>query len=637
MMVTNEPATLQNVLRSAWSDCKGAYRSAVYKSEGRHLLLYAEAVSGHFPTHLFHISAGPVQNARESFSRPGMRSPLVYPLLADNMVWGVIVFVADTEEPSSELDMVLEITVQTVERLLMHQVMEQFLLLHRDLHNNAHCYSHIGQLFKAISEHLRRHIQYDALMLVHRHPLIPYETDIFVDRSDGNASFITAPFESSGTANDGRLERIYLPELDQFQSILHIPIMFQGRQLAELHVYSRLACHYEEREKHRIEQFVCLIAFAIYQSDAMQHQSIQDHYRKISEKMSQMVLSSGNLYTGTQRLARSMRKWLKVSELHIWFLDSEQLVLRSVHNEALHISLTDSEIISGILFQKKTIFFNDVKDLAWISDKLAGMEARSVLISPIIDAHENQVIGIMMMIDHSIPNRFNAGLALICDDLISSKGGPIGNLILQQNLKRSNLKIIRALTIALDKKDAETQGHSERVVAYSIAIAKQMKLSETEIDNIRWGALLHDIGKIGIPDAILLKPAKLNEAEWEIMKTHPAIGFEMMKDIDFLEGAIDIVLYHHERIDGRGYPLGLKGKDIPLGARIFAIADAFDAITSDRPYRRAQSLQTARDIIQEAAGTQFCPHCVESFLALPDQLLIDIRKDYQQIFSQLIS
>jgi putative nucleotidyltransferase with HDIG domain len=637
MMKTSEPDFLQNVLNSAWSEGKGAYSSAIYKSEGRHLLLYAEAGARAFPSHLITGSSeGPLQSAMKAFEGTELHSPFIYPLLADNIVWGVIVFLAEAPESPPELDKMLEITVHTVERLLMHHVMDYFLTLHFDLHNHAHCYSGFEQLFPSISEHLRSHIQYDALILLHHHPLLPYETDVYIENR-GESTFLTARSDSSEPITHANLEKVYLEEAELYSSTLHIPIIFQGHVIAQLHLYSKLVDHYEDREKHRMEQFISIAAYAISQADTRQRQSIQDHYRRISEKMSQMVLNSGNLYSGTQRLARSMKKWLRVSDLLIWFLDSEQLILRSAHDETLHISLTDSEVVSGILFNKRTIYFNDIRDLSWISNKLSDMTARSVLISPIIDTHENQVIGIMMMIDHDTPNRFNSALAEICDELISSKGGPIGNLILQQNLKRSNLKVIRALTIALDKKDAETQGHSERVVAYSIAIARQMKLSETEIDNIRWGALLHDIGKIGIPDAILLKPGKLNEAEWEIMRTHPSIGFEMMKDIDFLEGAIDIVLYHHERIDGRGYPLGLKGKDIPLGARIFAIADAFDAITSDRPYRKAQSLETARDIIREAAGTQFCKVCVDSFLSLTDQLLIDIRKDYQHIFTQLIS
>jgi len=138
--------------------------------------------------------------------------------------------------------------------------------------------------------------------------------------------------------------------------------------------------------------------------------------------------------------------------------------------------------------------------------------------------------------------------------------------------------------------------------------------------------LLHDIGKIGIPDAILLKPGPLTPAEWKIMRTHPEIGRQLVEQVPFLRGAVPIVYHHHERWDGTGYPLGLKGEDIPLGARIFALADAFDAMTFDRPYSQAIPLAAARQEIQRSAGTHFDPLVVETFLRLPLEVFETIRR-----------
>src|SRR5256712_9142617 len=169
------------------------------------------------------------------------------------------------------------------------------------------------------------------------------------------------------------------------------------------------------------------------------------------------------------------------------------------------------------------------------------------------------------------------------------------------DLERSYDITLEALGDALDKKDAETEGHSKRVTAFTIAIARAMGLTAEQIRVIARGAFLHDIGKMAIPDAILTKPGALNPEEIATMREHCYHGYQMLKKIPFLQEACDIVYTHQERFDGTGYPRGLKGNEIPLGARIFAVADTLDAITSDRPYRPAQSLSAAREEIKRWA------------------------------------
>jgi cyclic di-GMP phosphodiesterase len=173
-----------------------------------------------------------------------------------------------------------------------------------------------------------------------------------------------------------------------------------------------------------------------------------------------------------------------------------------------------------------------------------------------------------------------------------------------------------ALVAALDAREHETSDHSQRVVRYTLAIADQIGVAEADRPDIARGALLHDIGKIGVPDAILLKPASLGEEEWQEMRRHPQIGYTILKSIPFLQVPAEIVLSHQERWDGSGYPRRLAGEAIPLGARIFAVADTFDAITSDRPYRKGASVEEAREEIRSYAGTQFDPSCAEAFLSL---------------------
>ena len=185
---------------------------------------------------------------------------------------------------------------------------------------------------------------------------------------------------------------------------------------------------------------------------------------------------------------------------------------------------------------------------------------------------------------------------------------------------------LEALAAALDVRDNETAGHSRRVTAYCVEIAKAMSCDAEQIEVIVRGALLHDIGKIGIPDAIMLKPGRLTQTERSVMATHVRIGYEILNRTSFLTGVSEIVLTHHEQFDGRGYPRGLKGAEIPLGARIFAVADTLDAITSDRPYRRAQSFQAARAEIMRVSGSQLDPEVVSAYLSIGEATWAAIRR-----------
>lgn len=196
-----------------------------------------------------------------------------------------------------------------------------------------------------------------------------------------------------------------------------------------------------------------------------------------------------------------------------------------------------------------------------------------------------------------------------------------------QDLEHSYDITLEALGDALDLKDAETEGHSKRVTAYTIALARAMGLGPDEIKTIARGAFLHDIGKMAIPDQILLKPGPLTEAEQEIMREHCTRGYHILRKIPFLRGSAEIVFSHQERFDGTGYPTALRGAEIPIGSRIFAVADTLDAITSDRPYRPAGSFDKARAEILRCSGTQFDPAVVETFLKIPNELWHELRSE----------
>jgi putative nucleotidyltransferase with HDIG domain len=207
--------------------------------------------------------------------------------------------------------------------------------------------------------------------------------------------------------------------------------------------------------------------------------------------------------------------------------------------------------------------------------------------------------------------------------LASQAAIAIDNATMFDNLQKSNIELTLAYDTtlegwskALDLRDKETEGHTQRVTEITLRLAKAMGMSEFELVHIRRGALLHDIGKMGIPDSILLKPGPLDDEEWKVMHFHPEYAYKMLSPISFLRPALDIPYYHHEKWDGTGYPHGLKGEHIPLSARIFTVVDVWDALNSNRSYRAAWPKEKVTEYIREQAGKHFDPKVVEVFLGM---------------------
>jgi cyclic di-GMP phosphodiesterase len=215
------------------------------------------------------------------------------------------------------------------------------------------------------------------------------------------------------------------------------------------------------------------------------------------------------------------------------------------------------------------------------------------------------------------------------EEMVAERTGQLQTAL--QQIEHSYEDTLQALGAAIDLRDSETAGHSQRVCRYSLEIARAMEWSEKQLRSLARGAYLHDIGKLGVPDGILLKPGPLTADERKLMQQHVQLGFDLVKDIPFLADAAEILLMHHERFEGGGYPRGLKGEEILLSARIFAVADTLDAITSDRPYRRASSFQSARETITRLSGSQFDPQVVDVFLGIPEQTWPPIARNQRQI------
>jgi response regulator RpfG family c-di-GMP phosphodiesterase len=210
------------------------------------------------------------------------------------------------------------------------------------------------------------------------------------------------------------------------------------------------------------------------------------------------------------------------------------------------------------------------------------------------------------------------------EQMVGQRTAELDNAL--RSLEDAYRTTLKALTAALETRDQETHGHSERVVNFSLRLGQELSIDVEQMRALEFGSLLHDIGKIGVPDAILRKPAALSEDEWTRMREHPLHGQKILHGINFLEGAARVVAQHHEKWDGSGYPLGLRSEDIDLNARIFAVADAFDAMTSDRVYRRGRSYEEAVTELKDFAGRQFDPHVVEAFCRVPREEWDEIRR-----------
>ena len=253
---------------------------------------------------------------------------------------------------------------------------------------------------------------------------------------------------------------------------------------------------------------------------------------------------------------------------------------------------------------------------------VAAFQLRSILCAPL--KLKDELIGVIYVDHRGMPGMFRESDLGLISAFADQAAVAIDNARLFESLKAANdeLELAYDATLngwvrALDLRDKETEGHTQRVTSLTVQLAKYMGMDDSELIHIRRGALLHDIGKMAIPDAILLKPGDLTSDERSLIRSHPVFAYEMLKPIQFLHRAIDIPYCHHEKWDGSGYPRGLKDVQIPFAARIFAVADVWDALTSDRPYRKGIQPGKVRDHIRDEAGIHFDPQVVDAFLRLP--------------------
>ncbi|OGN96405.1 MAG: hypothetical protein A2Y89_03160 [Chloroflexi bacterium RBG_13_51_18] len=277
---------------------------------------------------------------------------------------------------------------------------------------------------------------------------------------------------------------------------------------------------------------------------------------------------------------------------------------------------TQYGIAGQVVRTGKPLIVNDVKrstNFHKIIDDTTGFNTRSLVCAP-LTVHR-KILGVLEVLNKRDGSIFGEEDMESVVSVANTAAMAIENTNLHQTVLDAYKNTVTALAAAIDSKDSHMRGHSQRVMEYSLKAGAALYFSPEEMENLEYAAVLHDIGKIAIDSSILSKPGPLTPGEWEIMRAHPVIGAELLREIPFLEKASEFVLYHHEKYDGTGYPDGLKGEDIPMGARLIAIADAFDAMTIDSSYRGALSLEKAIKELNQNAGTQFCPKALKAFAA----------------------
>lgn len=268
------------------------------------------------------------------------------------------------------------------------------------------------------------------------------------------------------------------------------------------------------------------------------------------------------------------------------------------------------------------VFVEDAREADLSPQERVVAEARqlrSVLYVPLV--FKGKAIGVIIVGALRVLRDFSEEDVDLCRTLAAQISLAVSNARLFEDAELAAAELrcaydatLEGWSLALELRDEQTSGHTERAAALAVELAEVLGIPEAQLAHVRRGALLHDIGKMAVPDAILRKPGALNDAEWAIMRRHPEYAHKFLSQIEYLEPALDIPYYHHERWNGTGYPMGLKGDQIPLPARIFAVIDVYDALTSDRPYRKAWSHEQALGHIQLQAGIHFDPQVVEAFM-----------------------
>jgi putative nucleotidyltransferase with HDIG domain len=426
--------------------------------------------------------------------------------------------------------------------------------------------------------------------------------------------------------------------------IITAPLAARGKIMGVLIAVNRVGkSKFTRADRDLIRTVAIDIAVAIQNTQLYERQHQIQQRQKLLNHISQHLHQTIDLDELIPRIFAEVNKAIKAEAQSIWLVDEEKGIIKcryatgpeSEMLKGFAVSLSAQSVVGTSVSRKKSIIIKDAqKDRrrARSADEWTGFVTRSLMTVPLV--LEDKAIGAIQAVNKRGGQLFNQEDLDLFRAIADSAALAVNNAQLVAELQNSYDLTLDALSAALDLRDRETEGHSRRVVEYTARLANQIGLDKDTIKNIRRGALIHDIGKIGVPDAVLHKPGPLNPEETLIIQRHPEAGYNMLEGIPYLQEERQIVWRHQEKWNGTGYPNRLRGEEIPLGARLFMIADTFDALTSDRPYRKGRPYEDARQIIEQESGKQFDPKAVQAFLAVPQAEWLQIRAQVMEEIEQ---
>jgi len=380
-------------------------------------------------------------------------------------------------------------------------------------------------------------------------------------------------------------------------------------------LHAQLAAYLKEKKKEESSKSVL--------EDKIWHQQETEFVFKLHEKFA-LTMDKENVI---KQIVEGVYKFIYVEKVILILLDKDTDKFVMGYSIGLDKDIMDNfeldriESLSGYtIVEQKTLVVNDFNKEDYL--RRINKEPyfkKSFVEVPVIfqrDSHNKDVLGVLIVCDKKSGKPFTKKDEALLENTGRISAIALKNAELHGQMQEDYLKTITAFAAALDARDPYTRWHSENVMRYSLEIAKTMGFSSARLENLRRAALLHDIGKIGTPDSILLKPGRLTPEEFEQIKLHPLKGEKIIMTLPFLKEITLLIRHHHERYDGKGYPDGIKGEKIELGARILAVADSFDAMISDRPYRKAMALDKAIEQLKVNRSTQFSPEVADCFLSI---------------------
>jgi HD-GYP domain-containing protein (c-di-GMP phosphodiesterase class II) len=421
----------------------------------------------------------------------------------------------------------------------------------------------------------------------------------------------------------------------EIRSMVSHPLAARGKLVGEIDVINKIGgASFSNDDRDSVAELARHIAVAVQNTRLFEWQNHSTERQKMLNQISRHLHQTLDIDELIPRIFLSVNKAINAEAQSIWLVDEEARVIkcryaRGASAEALKglsVPLDEPSIVGTSVAKQESIIIKDAQNdprRARSVDEKTGFVTRSLMTVPLV--LEDKSIGAIQAVNKRDGQLFNKDDLDLFRSIADSAALAVSNAQLVADLQTSYDLTLEALSAALDLRDRETEGHSRRVVEYTSRLAEKIGLDNATIKNIRRGALIHDIGKIGVPDAVLHKPGSLDEKERRVIERHPQAGYNMLVGIPYLREEIQIVICHQEKWNGTGYPYGLRGEEIPIGARLFAVADTFDALTSDRPYRHGTSYEVARRIIEEESGKQFDPQAVEVFLSIAEEEWAQIR------------